>query len=369
MGEAPGTWHVDATLPQSQVQVIRYARELLSEDASRPGEVPSFLSPEAAEMTKWIDIVGLGSEEVIAHVAKVFAIHSLAMEDIVHTHQRPKVERYGDSLFVVLRMPDIDESGGIAFEQLSLVLSGSTLITFQEHIGDCFGSVRERIRRGSGRIRKRGADYLAYALLDAVVDRHFPLLEEQARKLDELEEHILTGRSEDLVPQLLHLKRDIVRLRQNIYALRDVVRTLLGDAYRHIKKETQVYLRDCQDHTLQLSDMVEHQREQSANLLGVHLNLENQRLNETMRVLTVLTTIFLPLGFIASLYGMNFDPEASPYNMPELDWAFGYPFALGLMFVVGLSLCIVFARRGWIPMPWNRRRKTGSAGANAALDR
>ena len=228
-----------------------------------------------------------------------------------------------------------------------MVLGEGWVLTFQERAGDCFEPVRERLRHGKGRIRQTGADYLAYALLDAAIDGYFPLLETMGEAIETLEDSVVTDPDRRQVEQLHHIKRDLLVLRRAIWPLRELLGALLRDETSVITPATRPYLRDTYDHTVQLMDIVETYREIASGLLDVYLSSQSARLNEVMKVLTIIATIFMPMSFVASLYGMNFD-TTHPFNMPELSWPFGYAFALFIMATIATGLLWWFKRKGWL---------------------
>lgn len=302
----------------------------------------------------WINVDGLGDAEVVAELGRVFGVHRLALEDVVNVHQRPKVEAYDDHLFIVARMPTGDR--GADSEQISFHLGKKYVLTFQERPGDCFNQIRDRLRQGRGRVRAAGADYLTYALLDAIIDAYFPVLEQYGERLDELEDTVMTGAQDVTLASIHQLKGDLLSVRRSIWPMRDMVNNLIRDTSPLIADQTRVYLRDCYDHLAQLMDLTETFRELAADVLDIYHSSISMRLNEIMKVLTVIATIFMPLSFITGLYGMNFDRAVSPWNMPELGWSFGYPFALGLMVATAVGLLLYFRRRGWIGGAIKRRR-------------
>jgi magnesium transporter len=247
--------------------------------------------------------------------------------------------------------------GMLDTEQTTLFLAENALITFQEKPGDCFEPVRARLRQKRGQIRARKADYLAYSLLDAVTDAYFPVLEKYGERIEDLESQVIARPNPDLTTDIHRLKRDLLTLRRAVWPQREMINALARDTTPFIGEQTRVYLRDCYDHTVQLMDMVETYREIATSLTDIHLSGINTRLNEIMKVLTIIATIFIPLTFITGLYGMNFQSEKSPLNMPELSWYWGYPYALTLMAAVAGGLVIYFIRKGWIGGNGKRRRK------------
>jgi magnesium transporter len=292
----------------------------------------------------WVDVAGLGDATVIEAIGNLFGLHRLALEDVVNVHQRAKVEPYDTNLFFVARMPDARTEN--PSEQISFFLGDRWVITFQERAGDDFGSVRARLRRG-GRLRGMGSDYLLYALIDSCVDAWFPVIETFGERLEHLEDGILERSRRDTIDQIYGIRRELLELRRSVWPLRDALGALYRDPTVLISTDTRVYLRDCYDHAVQIIDLVENNREIAANLTDLYLSAASNRMNEVMKILTIISTIFLPLSFIAGVYGMNFD-TGKPLNMPELKWWFGYPFALGLMAATALGLLVFFRRKGWM---------------------
>lgn len=295
----------------------------------------------------WLDVVGLGSLDVLRHIVTTFDLHPLAVEDVLHQRQRPKAEVYEDTLFIVVRIPHVRD-GVTTFEQVSIFLGSDFVLTFQEEEADCFDTVRERIRRKQGRVRNGGADYLAYALLDAAIDQYLPLADGLGDRIDQMEKHILSRTDAGVVQRLLDLRGDLNQLRRNLSPARDAVAAMASLAGSLVSEDTKVYLRDCQDHIVQLNEVTESYGDTVSALLSIHLSVASQRLNEVMKVLTIFAALFMPLSFIAGVYGMNFDPGASPYNMPELGWRYGYLLVLGMMAVIAGSMLLFFRRRGWL---------------------
>ncbi len=366
-GAPPGTLIPDPEAPQPIIRVIAYGPEALTEqDVSSPRQVRDFLSTWPVV---WVNVEGLGDATVISQLGDIFGLHRLALEDVINVHQRAKVEQYGEYYFIVTRMVMLHEQ--LETEQVSLFLGRNFVLTFQEGLpGDCLEAVRNRLRKGQTRIRETKTDYLAYALLDAVVDSYFPILEEYGEQLERLEQELLTRPTTDTVIRIHDIKRDLLTLRRVIWPQREALNMLLRDEVPLITHETQLHLRDCYDHTVQLIDLVETYRELSSDMTDVYLSSISNRTNEIMRVLTVIATIFIPLTFIAGIYGMNFNTEVSPWNMPELKWYWGYPFSLLVMALVALMQLAFFWRRGWIGSPKFLRRgplveadqTTGAAG-------
>jgi magnesium transporter len=295
----------------------------------------------------WINVDGLADVHLIQEIGKLFGLHPLALEDVVHVHQRAKIEEYGDTTFITARMVQLNAH--LETEQVSFFLGKGFVITFQEKPGkDCIDSVRERLRRGAGRLRSGGPDVLLYHLIDAVIDGYFPVLEQYGESLERLEEEATKDPSNAIVNKIHLVKTDLLTIRRAIWPHREMINMLVRDENPQIQPETRLFLRDCYDHTIQIIDLVETYRELSADVRDLLLNSVSNRLNEVMKVLTIISTIFLPLTFVAGIYGMNFDTNVSPWNMPELQWYYGYPFAYGIMAVITGVMLWFFRSKGWI---------------------
>lgn len=295
----------------------------------------------------WINVEGLSDVELIAQLGERFGFHKLALEDVVNCGQRPKVEPYDDHEFLILRSVQIDQGTDLIGEQISLFVGAGYVVTFQEIPGDSWEAVRERIRLGRGLIRKRGSDYLAYALIDALIDEFFPVLERYGEEIEKLENALIDKASPGLLTEIHRIKRDLLMLRRAAWPERDLLNAILRDGSELITAETRIFLRDCYDHVVQAIDVIETYRELAGGMLDVYLSSQSNRMNEIMKVLTILSAIFIPLSFIAGVYGMNFDTDISRFNMPELHWVMGYPFALALMAATALILIVYFKKKGW----------------------
>jgi len=343
-GAPPGSLVVDPHAPLPIIRVIAYGSEAvheeLVEDVSRIG---SYLGRQPVT---WVNVDGLGDAAVIRKLGEIFGIHRLALEDIINSHQRAKVDQYDNHLFVVGRM--VEMADHVETEQLSLFLGKSYVLTFQERVGDAFDPVRERIRKAGGRVRNAGPDYLAYALIDAFIDNYFPVLEKYGERLESIEEDVLSRPEPVLVSRMHEVKRDLLTLRRAIWPLRETINSLVREPSPFISDETRVYFRDCYDHTIQIIDLLENYRDVASGLMEVYLSSASNRLNEIMKILTMFTAFFIPLSLIAGIYGMNFNTARSPFNMPELNWYLGYPFVLGLMATVALGMVTFFRRKGWL---------------------
>jgi magnesium transporter len=342
-GTAPGTLisHPDAGPPV--IRVTGYGPDTFDElEVVAPAELAAL---RGRWPVVWVDVEGVGDAESVAAIGEVFGLHRLALEDVMNVHQRPKVEEYADYLFGVTRMASLGER--VDTEQVSLFMGEGWVLTFQERPGDCWDLVRERLRLGRGRMRSQGPDFLFYALFDAVVDHFYPILEEFGVRMEVLEEEVIESPRKELVGVIHAARRDLIALRHMMWPMRDAVGQLYRDPSHLVTEDTRLYLRDSYDHTIQVIDLLENYREMASALMEVYLSSVNQRMNEVMKVLTIIATIFIPLTFIAGVYGMNFDPEASPWNMPELNWYWGYPAVMLFMLGIALGLLGFFKKKGW----------------------
>lgn len=295
----------------------------------------------------WVDVEGLTDREKIKAIGELFGLHALALEDVVNRHQRAKLEEYTDHDFIIVRMATSAESSDT--EQIAMFLGRNFVITFQEgHPGDSLHSVRLRLRQNRGGLRAVGADHLAYAILDAIIDGYFPLLESYGERLEEIEDEILRHPSSAVVVELHRLKRELLTLRRTMWSQREVVHGLLRESSARIGTETRLFLRDVYDHSVRIIELVETFRELASDLMDLYLSSISNRLNEIMRVLTVISTIFIPLTFVVGVYGMNFDPDVSMWNMPELRWPYGYVMIWLVMLAIAAGLYAYFWRKGWL---------------------
>lgn len=306
-----------------------------------PPDVERIIAEKGRWPVVWVNVEAVADAALIHSIGAALDLHPLALEDVLHLNQRAKVEEYGHMQFIVARMVCLKDR--LETEQLSLFLGEGFVATFQEgRPGDPFDDVRERIRLSRGRIRSEGPDYLAYALLDAVVDGYFPIIERYGELLEDLEEEILTAPSRESVGKIHRIKREFVLLRRAIWPLRDALASLARDPVELIKSETRIYLRDCYDHSMRIIDLLEVDRELCSDLMDVYLSSVSNRMNEVIKVLTIVTTILMPPSFIAAIYGMNFNTAVSPFNMPELNWYFGYALALAVMAASIVGGCLVW---------------------------
>lgn len=301
-----------------------------------------FESPRAT----WLHIQGTPTEELLQSVGEAYHLHPLALEDVLHTGQRAKVEAYQGEVFAVLGVPQLIE-GQIETTQLSLFLGDTWVVSFCSSAHDPFDAVRQRAARADSRIRRRGVDYLFYTLLDTAIDLSFPTMEVLGERIEALELTVFDDPKREALDEIHHLKRELVLLRRTLWPQRDMLNNLLRDEYPQIQESTKLYLRDCYDHAIHALDLVESYREMASSLLDIYLSSLSNRLNDVMKVLTIIATVFIPLSFIVGLYGMNFDRSVSPWNMPELGMRFGYPLLWLVMLSVVAGMLYYFRRKRW----------------------
>ena len=300
---------------------------------------------------RWLDVDGLGDIEVLNRLGAKYGLHPLALEDVLHMGQRPKVEAYENHLFIVMDMVYHDEEQRMCGEQVSMFLCPRLLITIQEEIGqDVFDPVRARLRSGRGYIRKMKADYLAYALIDSIIDHCFPVLEVLGNAIEELEDQVLERPGRKHIATIHNYKRALMQLRRYVWPGRNVVTALLHDDSGLVHDTTKVFLRDCYDHTVRIMDLIETYRDVNSGLMELYLSAVGMRTNEIMRVLTVMSSIFIPLTFLVGVYGMNFDNGngTRPWNMPELYQPYGYPICVAVMFAIAIGQLLFFRRKKWM---------------------
>jgi magnesium transporter len=357
-GSPPGTISPDPSLAPPRTRVFLCGPQAVHEqDVASPEELADLLGK--APVT-WIDVDGVGDARTIESLGNLLGLHRLTMEDIVNVYQRPKLEAYEGYLFIVLRMPHCcaDRSPRIVTEQVSLCLTRSLLMTFQqrEMPGDVWEPVRNRLR-GRSRICSEPVDYLAYALIDSVIDSYFPVLEQLGDALEEIEHAVLDRPDHRVMEEIHAIKRDLITIRRATWPLRELAAALIREDTPLVSPGTRVYLRDCYDHAVQIMDLVESYRDLASGLMDVYLSSVSYRLNEVMKVLTIIATIFIPLTFISSIYGMNFE------HMPELRWRYGYAGALGIMALVAATMVGYFWRKGWIGRRARPKRDEGRPGS------
>jgi len=342
-GMSPGTMiHVgEQKVEKVAISVIDYDRENIdSQELPRVEE--AFPFKDSPTIT-WLNVTGLHDVNILEKLGQRYQIHPLVMEDILNTDQRPKVEIFEDHLFVVLKMLSFDgERNEINHEQISLILGDNYVITFQERGGDVLGPIRERLQNPNGRMRKNGADYLAYTIIDVIVDHYFILLEKLGEKIEILEENVIEKPDQNTVKDLQLLKRELIFLRKSVWPLRELISELTRDETSLISSFTSPYLRDVYDHTIQVIDTIETFRDMVSGILDIYLSSVSNKMNEVMKVLTIIATIFIPLTFIAGIYGMNFE------FMPELKWHWGYPMVWAVMMLILIGMMIQFKRKKWL---------------------
>lgn len=322
------------------VTVVVYNEFEFARKEVAPPEISS--SNIAEGQVCWVDVIGIHQEGMVEKIGSAFKVHPLLLEDIMNTGQRPKLEIYDDYLFVVLRVLFYDEDKRTAkTEQMSIVLGGNYVVSFQERETHIFDPVLDRLKNSRGPIRKLGADYLMYSLIDIIVDNYFVILEKTGERIDDLEVQLLTSPRIDTLRSIQKLKTDMIFLRRSVWPLREVVSRLEKGESVLIRGATVVYLRDVYDHTVEAIDTIETHRDVLSGMLDIYLSSVSNRLNEVMKVLTIIATIFIPLTFIAGVYGMNFE------YMPELDWYWGYPAVLSLMATVSLVMLYYFRKKKW----------------------
>lgn len=344
-GASPGTLIADPDSKGTAIRVLAYGPDqILEQVCTNPKQLRDIVGKYPVT---WIDVDGLGDLVALNGVGAALNIHSLALEDIVNQNQIPKVDEYGKNLFVVVRMAALH--GRVQTEQLALFLGDNFVVTFQgSHPGDSLEPVRDRIRNHRGRIRNLGSDYLAYALVDSVVDYYFPVVDELGETVERLEDELVISPVPRAPERIQALKQDLLHLRRKLLPMRDVMNSLCREDHTLIKSDTRIYIRDTHDHTQQLLDIVNTYRELAGGLMDLYLSGLNTRMNEIIKFLTLVSTIFIPLTFIVGVYGMNFDPQRSPWNMPELEWRYGYPLVLLVMAAVAIGLVLFFRRKGWM---------------------
>jgi magnesium transporter len=343
----PGTAPLQIDTAHPQIVLFDYNdQDIVRRDIEQIEDCVPYLD---SGLATWVDVRGLGNEETWLQLKNVFNLHPTAVEDIVHVPQRPHVEEFDNQLVIIARMVTLqDDHRGFIGEQISFVLGENYLLTVQEEpYYDCLEFVRQRLHTDKSQIRKEGLDYLMYALLDSIIDGFFPILEMYGELIESLEEEVVTSPSPQTLATIYGIKRELLILRRAIWPQRDVISTLIRDRNELISDEVRIYLRDCYDHAVQVLDIVETYRELASSLTDIYLSFVSNRMNEVMKLLTIVSSIFIPLTFIAGVYGMNFNTQASPYNMPELNWYWGYVATLGVMLIIAIVMVIFFWRRGW----------------------
>lgn len=325
----------------ARVSLISYDEENFAE--KEISDIQECLETRNRQKTTWINVDGVHQIDLIEKIGTHFGIHPLVLEDVVQTNQRPKLEEHSGYLYLIVKM--FYFRGGettLQCEQISLLLGKSFMISFQEHRGDVFDSVRQRIKNGNGRIRKCGADYLVYALIDAIVDHYFVVIEQLGDRLDRLEEQVNLNADPSVLSEVHRMKREVIFMRKSVWPLREVVNTLHKNDFSLVRDETKLYLKDVYDHTIQVVETIETHYDMISGLQDLYLSMVSNRMNEVMKVLTVIATVFIPPTFLAGVYGMNFD------HMPELHTAWGYFVVLCVMGLSILGMLFYFRKKKWL---------------------
>lgn len=347
-GMPPGTlvYTGEKEVRGSKISVIDYNEETYDEvDVTNIDDCFQFSSDK--QSVKWINVDGLTDIKTFENIGMRLGIHPLVLEDIINTEQRPKIEDFSDYFYITMKMisaedTDLDGANEIYVEQLSIIVGANFVITFLEESSEYFDNIRDRIRLSSGKIRKMGADYLCYAIMDIVVDNYFLVLERMVEQLDLIEEKIDRNPKADSLWNIYNLRKEMIFLRKYIWPFRDVINMMIKTESELIKDGTKLYLKDIQDHMIQAIETIEIFREMLSEMLDIYLSINSNKMNEIMKLLTIISTIFIPLTFIAGVYGMNFE------FMPELKMKMGYPAVLLLMFIVGAGFFAFFKRKKWI---------------------
>lgn len=347
-GSIPGTISIADDAKPPEISLIDYNQQQHHYQTKlTPEECIAHLDTESVS---WVDVGGLGDQLTLEKLGQVFKLHTLALANIVNVPQRPKLEDYQNQLAIITQMVNFEpKSQKIWLEQVSFVLGRNYLLTVQEEPQqDSFTPVRDRLSKNKGIIRQQKADYLLYALWDTIIDGYFPVLEIYGEKIEELEQLVLTQPTKKTLGQIHQIKRELLALRRAIWPQRDMLNILIRDGHSLISDRTLRYFKDCYDHSIQILDTIEIYRELASGLMDVYLSAASNKMNEIMKLLAVISTIFIPLTFIAGIYGMNFDTTISPWNMPELGWYWGYPLCLSIMLAIAIILVIYFWRQGWL---------------------
>lgn len=348
-GQPPGTFLYEgkARTDKVKITIFDYDEENCAEKVVNDVE-ECFPFKDKSTVT-WINVDGIHRIDVLEKLSACYLVHHLVLEDILNINQRPKAEDFGEYIYIAAKMLSFDEANDdIIEEQVSILLGNNFVITFQEEKeGDVFDVIRQRIRAGKGRIRKMKADYLVYALLDAIVDNYFVILEKLGEKIELIEESLVLKPDSAILYSINKMKRNLIFLRKSVWPLREVIRTVTQTDSPLIREQALAYYRDIHDHVIQAVDTIEAFRDTVSSMLDIYLSSLSHRLNEVMKVLTIIATIFMPLTFIAGIYGMNFNTQVSRFNMPELSWSFGYLFVLFLMAMVVTGMVMYFKKKKW----------------------
>lgn len=347
-GTAPGTLHGSEERPggpSPRMHAVDYSHERFEElYEPTPQQCRTYL--EDPSIT-WIHVQGRMESDALRELGEIFNLHSLALEDVVNTGQRPKLEIYGEQLFIVLSVPS-DGEQGVQMRQVSIFSTGNEIISFYDGNDDLFEPVYRRLRAAPARFAQRGEDYLLYAIIDLVIDAGFPVLEAFDERIEELEEVLLNDPDRGMLHGIHAIKRELLTLRRMLWPQRELISGLLRSDEVEISENTRLYLRDCYDHTLQIIDLIETYRDMTSNMIDIYLSSMSNRLSDAMRVLTIIATLFIPPTFIVGVYGMNFDPAAGPLSMPELASPYGYAVVWSVILLLMGGLLVYFKRKQWL---------------------
>lgn len=346
-GAMPGTLSVATELPPAAIKRFVYDQQTCDSADVDLSDLENVLKPESGKVV-WVDVQGLGNGDAIRKIGEILGLHPLTLEDIVHVHQRPKLEEFDDHLFITMRAVRLLDDQKVDNEQLSLVLKKGLLVTFQERPGDSFEPVRRRLKEGKGQLRKSGADYLFYTLIDTAIDNYYPVLELYGDTMDQLDDQMREDPRPATSASVHAMRRELRQLRRAAWPLRDVAGILGRGELPLIGKSVRSAFRDCHDHVVQVADFVESNRERASDLAGLYLAMVGEKTNQVMKILTIIATIFIPLTFLCGVYGMNFQTDVSPYNMPELTWRFGYPAFWITVVVIFAGMLGYFRHKGWL---------------------
>ncbi|MCC9603441.1 magnesium/cobalt transporter CorA [Stieleria sp. JC731] len=341
VGAKPGTLMISAEAPKPAMSMIHYRQEGRAEEKV-VNDVNELKAAFHDGHVTWVDVQGFGDHELMKSIGEIFELHPLLLEDVVNLPQRAKAESYDDQLLLIVKMVAAESASTIELEQVSIVIGPTYVLTFQEFPGDVLDPVRRRIRAEKSLIRSHGADYLAYAIADTIVDAYYPVLETIGDRIEALEDDAVMRPTPELLRELNRLKNRLVNLRRAVWPQREAIYSLIRDGNTVIGEDVRLFLRDTHDHCVQTSEVIEMYREMVASLLNTYLTTIANRTNDVMKVLTIVATIFIPLTFMAGIYGMNFD------HMPELHTRWGYPIIWAAMIVTAAGMVYFFRRRGWL---------------------
>ena len=353
MGLMPGTLSIDKDALKPKIELFSYNKESLSTIIQTDIDTVLQLVKKQKTLTHWIQISGIGDAKLIETLGADLNINPLVLEDIVNTHQRPKFDEYDDYVYMVSRVIYFNDSGELINEQFSAIIKDNLLITFQETYVECFAAVKMRLEAGKGLIRTAGASYMGYALTDTILDLYFVVLAQVGESLDDLEDKLYDSPDKSVMYDAQQLKRSLIVIRRAVWPERDKINDILRTDNHLITKDVKMYLRDAYDHCVQIMDLIENDKDITSSIIDLYLSMVSNRMNEIMKVLTIISAIFIPLTFIAGVYGMNFakvDPvtnKVMPDNMPELYSEHGYYYSIAAMLAIALVQVIIFWRKGW----------------------